>query len=516
MEPRDPLAAPSAAPSATATSNRVASPAAELPAPGAAPAGLDEACARFLEAYPAYRSTAALDALRAEELSRLDEQGHVYLDYTGGGLYGASQIERHRELLLSRVFGNPHSSNPTSLATTELIERCRRHVLDYFNASPDEYVVIFTANASHSLKLVGESYPFRPGDRFLLTFDNHNSVNGIREYDRARGAETTYLPVVPPTLRVDEETLLQQLDRARTGPAGGHRARSDEDGAVHNLFAYPAQSNFSGVQHPLEWIELAHERGWDVLLDAAAFVPTNRLDLSRWHPDYVALSFYKMFGYPTGVGALIGRRDALAKLHRPWFAGGTISVASVQADLYSPAAGAAAFEDGTLNYEILPAVDFGLDFLERIDVDVIHERVRCLTGWLIDSLLAMRHSTGEPLAILYGPADTETRGGTVTLNFRDRDGRVLDHEEIERQANERNISLRTGCFCNPGAGELAMGLSGAEITGCFSRAGYQMTYDDFRRCVNDKSTGAVRVSVGLASNFADVHTFLQFARDLLK
>ncbi|MGD2115288.1 MAG: aminotransferase class V-fold PLP-dependent enzyme [Acidobacteriota bacterium] len=469
--------------------------------PSSPPADRAEARARFLEVYPEYESTDGLDRLRSEEFSRLDEQGHVYLDYTGGGLYGASQIERHKDLLLSQVFGNPHSSNPTSLATTDLVESCRRHVLDYFGASPEEYVVIFTANASHALKLVGESYPFDPEDRFLLTFDNHNSVNGIREYDRAHGAQTTYVPVLPPELRVEPATLERHLDRAR--PDG------------HNLFAYPAQSNFSGVQHPLEWIELAHAKGWDVLLDAAAFVPTNRLDLSRWKPDYVALSFYKMFGYPTGVGALLGRREALAKLHRPWFAGGTISMASVQADLYSMAAGAAAFEDGTLNYEILPAVDFGLDFLEGIGVDVIHERVRCLTGWLLDALLSLRHDTGEPLAILYGPAGTEDRGGTITLNFRDRDGNVIDHEEVERQANARKISLRTGCFCNPGAGEVALGLSGAEISGCFSRSGNRMTYDDFRRCVNDKSTGAVRVSVGMVTNFEDVFTFIEFARSLL-
>ena len=65
------------------------------------------------------------------------------------------------------------------------------------------------------------------------------------------------------------------------------------------------------------------------LLDAAAFVPTSKLDLSEVKPDFVPISFYKMFGYPTGLGALIARREALAKLHRPWFAGGTITVASV-------------------------------------------------------------------------------------------------------------------------------------------------------------------------------------------
>ena len=188
---------------------------------------------------------------------------------------------------------------------------------------------------------MGEAYPFHPGDRFLLTFDNHNSVNGIREFARARGAETTYIPSVAPDLRVEDGLLARYL----TDTAGDH----------HNLFAYPAQSNFSGVQHPLEWIEQAHAHGWDVLLDAAAFVPTNRLDLGRWHPDFVALSFYKMFGWPTGVGCLLARREALAKLERPWFSGGTIVAAFVQREYYQSAPGAAHFEDGTVNYLNLPA-----------------------------------------------------------------------------------------------------------------------------------------------------------------
>ena len=312
----------------------------------------------FLAKYPDYRATDRLDELRKREFSRLNRAHHVYLDYTGGGLYGEIQINRHMDLLRSHVLGNPHSTNPTSQGTTELVERTRKQVLDFFNGSPDEYGVIFTSNASTALKLVGESYPFEPGDRLLLTFDNHNSVNGIREFDRARGAETAYIPVDPPDMRVREDILLRLLEQA--------------DATRHNLFAYPAQSNFSGVQHPLEWIEMAKDRGWDVLLDAAAFVPTNRLDLAKWKPDYVALSFYKMFGYPTGVGALIARWPALDKLHRPWFAGGTIEVASVQADSHYLAAGSAAFEDGTLDYANIPAIGFGLEFIDSVGLDVIH------------------------------------------------------------------------------------------------------------------------------------------------
>ncbi len=125
--------------------------------------------------------------------------------------------------------------------------------------------------------------------------------------------------------------------------------KSRGNGAT-NLFAYPAQSNFSGVQHPLEWIARAQAKGWDVLLDAAAFVPTNPLDLSQYHPDFVDISFYKMFGYPTGVGCLIVKHTALAKLKRPWFAGGTVEVVSIQGNGYSLHEGYAAFEDGTIKF----------------------------------------------------------------------------------------------------------------------------------------------------------------------
>ncbi|HEX5439499.1 MAG TPA: aminotransferase class V-fold PLP-dependent enzyme, partial [Ktedonobacterales bacterium] len=348
------------------------------------PQSLAEAEAAFRRETPNYATTSLLDDLRASEYGRLDQHGHVYLDYTGGGLYAESQVRAHMDLLREQVFGNPHSTNPTSMASTEHVHRARAAILAFFNASPDEYEVIFTQNASGALKLVGESYPFAEGDRYLLTFDNHNSVNGIREFACAAGASVTYTPVLPPDMRIDAETLEGNLQTAQPGK--------------HNLFAYPAQSNFSGVQHDLSWIARAHELGWDVLLDAAAFAPSNRLDLGQWRPDFVPLSFYKMFGYPTGVGCLIARREALAKLRRPWFAGGTITVASVQGDKYYFADGPEAFEDGTLNYLSLPAIEIGLQHLQRIGMDTIHTRVTSLTGWLLRELAALKHSSGEPLA----------------------------------------------------------------------------------------------------------------------
>lgn len=461
---------------------------------------LEEAEQAFRLAYPAYDATQSIGELRAGDYGRLDEQGHVYLDYTGGSLYAESQLRAHMALLNANVFGNPHSANPTSMAMTELVDRARAAVLAFFNASPDEYAAIFTANASGALKLVGESYPFAAGSRYLLTFDNHNSVNGIREFARAHGATISYVPVLPPDLRVDEERL----------EAGLREARPD----LPNLFAYPAQSNFSGVQHSLDWIARAQSLGWHVLLDSAAFTPTNRLDLSRWKPDFVPLSFYKIFGYPTGVGCLIARREVLATLKRPWFAGGTITIASVQGDGYYLAEGEAGFEDGTVNYLSLPAVEIGLRHIQAVGIETIHQRVMSLAGWLLGELAALRHSNGMPLVRIYGPVDTRERGATIALNFYDADEHIMDFRRIEQLANQRKISLRTGCFCNPGAGEVANHLGVTEMAACFVNK-ERMTFEQFLAVMDGKASGAVRVSLGVASNFADVFHFAQFARSLV-
>lgn len=466
----------------------------------------------FRRAYPAFASTALLDELRAKEYARLDDLGHIYLDYTGGGLAAESHLRKHFELLRGGVFGNPHSLNPTSRATTDLVEQARATILDFFRASPDEYAVIFTSNASQALKLVGEAYPFQPGGQLLLLFDNHNSVNGIREFARAKGASFTYVPVMAPDLRVEDALLRSFLKR--------------ETGQAPRLFAYPAQSNFTGVQHPLEWIEAAQASGWHVLLDAAAFVPTNRLDLSRWHPDFVPLSFYKMFGYPTGVGCLLARKATLATLHRPWFAGGTVWGISVQGDGYVLLSGGEGFEDGTLNYLNLPAIDIGLRYLASIGMERIHERIQCLTGWLLDTLLSLRHRNGKPLVEVYGPHSTERRGGTIALNFFDPNGVLIDERVVDLRASEIRLSLRTGCFCNPGAGEAAFHLpqetlrrifheeSGDLLPQLFKEEG-KMTWDQFLADLGMESGGAVRVSLGLATNFADVYRLVQFARTFL-
>jgi molybdenum cofactor sulfurtransferase len=460
-----------------------------------------EAYEAFLAEFPGYASTASLDALRASEYGRLDAGGHVYLDYTGACLYGASQITEHSRLLNGAVLGNPHSASPSSSAATLLVERARRAVLAFFNAAED-YTAIFTLNASGALKHVAECYPFAPGSRLLLTADNHNSVNGIREFAQAKGASVDYVPLSVPELRVDAAGLEARLSAA-------------EPGRPH-LFAYPAQSNFSGVQHPLGSIDQAHAKGWDVLLDAAAFVSSNRLDLSAVKPDFVCVSFYKMFGYPTGVGCLLVRNAAMGRLHRPWFAGGTVNFATVHGRTHLLSRGEAGFEDGTLNFLAIPAVELGLRHLAAAGVERVHTRVGCLTAWLLARLVELRHSNGRAMVRMYGPMTTGMRGGIVTMNFYDPDGHLLDYRRVEELAGERHISLRTGCFCNPGAGETAEGITDEDVEAAIAtNADLNLPkFVEFITHRGGRSAGAIRVSFGLASNFADVHRFLEFAVSL--
>lgn len=117
----------------------------------------------FIKRYPDYVATSEIDQLRANQYPLLAKEAHVYLDYTGAGLYATSQLQAHHKLLSESLFGNPHSWNPTSTHSTELVEQTRAYILKFFNASPEEYVCVFTPNSSGALKLVGEAYPLAPG-----------------------------------------------------------------------------------------------------------------------------------------------------------------------------------------------------------------------------------------------------------------------------------------------------------------------------------------------------------------
>ncbi len=452
----------------------------------------------FLKEYPEYGKTKKLDNLRKQDFSRLDEQKHVYLDFTGGHLYPESLVEWHGCFLKSSILGNPHSQNPSSSLSEKYITYARNKVLEFFNCGED-YLCIFTSNATAAIKIIGECYPFEKSSQLLLTTDNHNSVNGLREYARQREVNYSYSPLDLDSLTLSNTDLQARL----TQPAE----------SANKLFAYPAQSNVSGIQHDLKWISYAKDQGWDVLLDAAAFVPSNQLDLQKHQPDFVSLSFYKMFGYPTGLGCLLVKKSSFEKLEKPAFTGGTITIVSVKGDGYYLESDEARFEDGTVDYLNIPAISKGLEYLESIGLDTIKKRVSSLTNFLYHYLQNLKHSNGQKLIEIYGSANPERQGGTLTLNFFDCNGNLHDFLKIEQMAFDWNISLRTGCFCNPGIDESNHKLSAERLRSYFQQEG-QKDYFDLIQYLG-KRRGAVRISIGYLTNFHDIHHFIQFCQSLL-
>lgn len=434
-------------------------------------------------------------ALRAQEFSRLDAAAHAYLDFTGSALYPESLVATHAEMLRASILGNPHAESPASIASTALIAEARANVLRFLDADPATYDVVFTANASAALGHVAAGFVFEPDAPFVLTADNHNSVNGIREYARRAGAPVHYLPL-DDELRLDAaECRLAELPRLR---------------GARGLFAFPAQSNFSGVKHPLSLVRYAQGRGYRVLLDAAALVPTSRLSLRTVPADFVALSFYKMFGYPTGVGALVARRDALAELRRPWFAGGTVEFVSVQHGIHALRAGADGFEDGTADFIGIGAVPRGLAFLDALGLANIECHAMRLTLRLLDLLSALHHRNGKPMVRVYGPTDAADRGATVAFNVLDADGAVIPYTEVEERARAARVSVRGGCFCNPGTSEAAFGFPAAATARCLaSTSASGWSIPRFAACMAGHAVGAVRASFGIPSNCADLERLVE-------
>jgi selenocysteine lyase/cysteine desulfurase len=429
------------------------------------------------------------ERLRRVEFSRLDEADVAYLDYAGAAVYSASQVRAYAERLSRNVFGNPHSEHGPSKASEAALESARVATLAFFDADPDIYDVCFTGNTSMAIKLVAESYAFGPSRGLILTADNHNSMNGMREYARVRGGATSVLPLD------DELRLLEPVEYLKAFSAGHGQG----------LFGFPVQSNFSGMKHSLDLIREAQRLGHDVLIDAAGAGVSGGISLRQYPVEFLAFSFYKIFGLPTGVGALVARRDALDKLRRPWFAGGTVDFVSIEHDRHQLRAGHGAFEDGTPNFLSLGAVAVGFDFLSRLDRSAIARRLQSLTARFIERARRFKRSDGAPLIRIYGPASIEGRGATVAFNLLDTDGSTTPYQRVEARAGEAGVAIRGGCFCNPGAAERAFDFRRFDLARSLDELRHGFTPERLRTCLGGQATvGALRVSIGLPTIEADL------------
>ena len=200
----------------------------------------------------------------------------------------------------------------------------------------------------------------------------------------------------------------------------------------------------------------AHRRGaavgggrWYVLVDAAKAAATSRLSLSGEHrPDFVAVSFYKMMGMPTGLGALLIRRDSAWQLDKRSFAGGSVLAVQPDRDFFKLRESVSErFEDGSPSFLAILAAAQGLEMLQALGVGNISTHTWSLRDYLAHSLTELRHSSGVPLVEIYGPppgASCDTVGSICTFNLRRPDGQYVEYAQVEELAGLNGLSLRAG------------------------------------------------------------------------
>ncbi|KAJ4468374.1 pyridoxal phosphate-dependent transferase [Lentinula edodes] len=499
----------------------------------------------FLKQFPQYRLTWILDTLRRTDYTRLSRNSsqhevETYVDYMGGSLYPESLIRVHTEFLANNVLGNTHSISASSQLSLKHAEEARRAVLEFFDAPPssdldndsDEYTVIFTPNASGALKLVGEAYPFSKNSTFILSTDSHNSVNGIREFARRGGASVVYVPAGGQKGKEGAFDLKEgkRILRRNQPPQG-----------TSSLLALTGLSNITNAKCPaFSIVTYARSLGYHTLLDAAALAPTSRISLAHLPVDALAVSFYKMFGFPTGVGALVIRKGFLRQLKRgrPWFAGGTVDVVQVPGKVRTMKGVGEefeGFEDGTINYLLLPAITSGLHLLSAY-LPFLPLRLNCLLRYLVTELGRIQHRDREgrlinkfregetegevcrvlsrvPKKVLKTVGETdEEAGAVISCIFLDEAGETLPLAFIAHSAAHEGISLRTGCMCNPGGAAALLGIqeSMKDRRGMLHSANVSQRASEEQR--GRTELGLVRISLGLGSDWSDIWRILQWAK----
>ncbi|SPN98453.1 uncharacterized protein DNG_01497 [Cephalotrichum gorgonifer] len=440
--------------------------------------------------------------------------GEVYLDHAGTTLFPRSAIDSFARDMTSHLYGNPHSESKSSRQSTTRVADVRQRALRFFNASPDNYDLVFVQNATAAIKLVVDILlsHTEDGGGFWYGYhgDSHTSLVGPRQVAKAGFA------------CFDSDQDVE--DWIGTGDVRRGEGRPGSPAPTARLFAYPGQSNMTGRRLPLSWpgrlrkSRLGGHSDIYTLLDAAALATTGELDLSNpdESPDFVALSFYKIFGFPD-LGALLVRRDLAPMLRRrKYFGGGTVEMVINGAPWHSLKIDNPHeyLEDGTLPFHNIIALGHAMTAHAQLYTSqkLVSEHTARLAKYLYDRLSELRHSDASPICIIYKDpkaryGDASSTGPTIAFNIRYADGSWVKLSDLETLANNHRIHLRTGGVCNPGGIAKALDLAPWEMLRNFA-AGTQCGRGPIM--AGGKPSGIARVSLGAMSNAHDVDVFIDF------
>ncbi|KAF2309905.1 hypothetical protein GH714_005561 [Hevea brasiliensis] len=274
---------------------------------------LRDAFSKFLTMYPKFQSTEKIDRLRLDEYGNLSESmSKVCLDYCGFGLFSHLQTQQHWEssaFTLHEITTNLSNHALYGSAEKGTAEHdVKSKIMDYLNIPENEYGLVFTVSRGSAFKLLAEYYPFQSNKKLLTMFDHESqSVNWMAQRAKEKGAMISSAWFKWPTLKLCSKELRKQIC---------NKKKRKKNSAV-GLFVFPVQSRVTGAKYSYQWMSLAQQNSWHVLLDAGSLGPKDMdsLGLSLFRPDFIITSFYRVFGSdPTGFGCLLIKKSVMANL----------------------------------------------------------------------------------------------------------------------------------------------------------------------------------------------------------
>lgn len=395
----------------------------------------------------------------------------------------------------------------SSQLSTHRVDDIRLRALRFFNADPEEFDLVFVANATAAIKLVADALQDSTHHGFWYGYhvDAHTSLVGVREV--AKMGNRCFLS------DSEVDTWISELSTVQA--------------KAPKLFAFPGQSNMNGRRSPLRWcqeIRRASDTGGNVytLLDAASLVSTAPLDLSNASsaPDFTALSFYKIFGFPD-LGALIIRKSAgQVFAQRKYFGGGTVDMVlarGIQWHAKKESSIHERLEDGTLPFHSIIALGSAFDVHQRLygTMANVSSHTRFLAMRLYDRLFSLVHPNGGRICQFYKSptsdyGDPSTQGPIVSFNLRNSCGGWIGKTEVERLAAVRDIQIRSGSLCNPGGTSSSLGWTGTDLRHLYASG---LRCGDDHDVLDGRPTGVLRVSLGAMTNMKDIDTLVGFIEE---
>ena len=298
-------------------------------------------------------------------------------------------------------------------------EKTREKIAKFINArSTDE--IIFTRNATEAINLVSYSWArtnVEKDEKVVLTeIEHHSNIVPWQILTQEKGAKLEYVGIDDKGyLNIEEYKKYLQSDKVK-------------------LVSVSHMSNVLGTILPVnEIIKMAHQKSIPVLIDGAQSVPHMPVDVQDMDCDFMAFSAHKMLG-PTGVGVLYVKREILNEM--PPFIGGGDMIKEVHKNETKYNDLPYKFEGGTPN--IADVIGFGaaINYLNKIGMDKVREHEMDVTNYAIEAIAGVKGVS------IYGPSNTDHRGGVVSFNIGD-----IHPHDLATIMNDHGIAIRSGHHC---------------------------------------------------------------------